>query len=191
MNNLIALNNETYEIIFDKILQKNSIYNNKEFSQISYSNLIELIKELVNLNKEAEYYILKFEGKNIIFKKSNRSKLGLIIISEQKAIKKENLIELSKVYLSNIEKVIADKSINSNLKKGDIIPFINTKDIILQAIEELTIKFIENLRKNKLYAKFVYYNYNPNVVNSMSYKKSKLEPTSVVLYNSNKEQDKM
>lgn len=55
----------------------------------------------------------------------------------------------------------------------------------------MTIKFIDTLRKNKLYPKFIYYNYNPNVFSSISYKKSKMEGNSVILYNSNKEYEKL
>jgi hypothetical protein len=60
----------------------------------------------------------------------------------------------------------------------------------MQSIEELTIKFVDYLRTNKLFAKFIYFNYNPNAVNSIYYKKTKLESTSVILFNSGKDYDK-
>ena len=91
------------------------------------------------------------------------------------------------IFLDSIFCVDIDK--NNDIEGVNFIK--NFKDITLQGIEQLNIMFIEQLRKNKLYAKFIYYNYNPNVSNSISYKKTKLESTSVILYNSNKDQDKM
>jgi hypothetical protein len=87
---------------------------------------------------------------------------------------------MSKILLNNIHQDELSKKVT-----------IKGKDFAMQSIEELTVKFIDYLRTNKLFAKFIYFNYNPNASNSISYKKTKLESTSVILYNSGKENDKI
>jgi hypothetical protein len=184
MNNLIALNKETFEIIFDKVLQKHSMYNSKEFNQNLYTNIIDLIKEIEKLN-HPEYYVLKLDGKIIIYRKSLETKIAILLICEKNSIKRKNLEDLSKVYLAHVEKYLG----NNFTRKQELE--YKSNETTLEAIETLTVKFIELLRKNKLYAKFIYYNYNPNVNSSINYKKTKLESTSVILYNSNKDNDKL
>ena len=198
MNNIIVLNKDTYEILHDKTLNRHSMYNNKEFNQNLYLSILELIKDLDQISTQYnDFYMLKLDGgKSVVYRKSPDSKLAILIICEKKAIKRTNLIEMSKAYLVNIQKSFLTQA-NENIvssalnKKNNFSTLFKTKEFTIQAIEDLTIKFIENLRKNKLYAKFIYYNFNPSVISSMSYKKSKLESTSVILFNSNKDYDKM
>jgi hypothetical protein len=193
MNNLLILNKENYEIILDKTLQKHSMYNDKEFNQNLYTNIIELVKDMDQINSNySDYFFFKIEGgKNVIYKKSRETKLAVLIICDKKAIKKGNLIELSKVYLSGIEKLFLNNLNENSLAKKTNMNLFHTKAFTLQVIEQLTIKHIEDLRNNKLYAKFIYYNYNPSVTSSITYKKTKMESTSVILYNSNKDYEKM
>jgi hypothetical protein len=179
MNNFIIINKDTYEILNDKVLQKHSIYNNKEFNQNLYSNTFDLIKDLEQINC-SEYYILKVESKTIIYRKTKETKVAIVIICDKESMKKQTLIELSKIYTQYIDN-------NNDINGTNLIN--NFKDITLQGIEHLTTQFIDHLRKNKLYAKFLYYNYNPNVFGSISYKKTKTESTSVILYNSDKGND--
>ena len=190
MNNILILNKETYELIQDKVLQKQPNSNNSEFNQNLFLTILELIKDLDQISN-TDYYVLKFEGKTVLYRKSKETKLAILIIVDKKAIKKQSLIDLSKVYMQCIDKEIKQKISDNTIQiKKTNIDF-RTKEFTLQVVEDLTIKFVENLRKNKLYAKFVYYNYNPSVSGSISYKKSKIESTSVILYNSNKEHDRM
>jgi hypothetical protein len=180
MNNFIVINKDSYEIISDKILQKNAMYNTKEFNQNLYSNIFELIKDLEQINN-SEYYILKVENKIIIYRKTKETNVAIIIICDKESMKKQTLIELSKIYAQYIDK-------NNDINATNLMT--NFKDITLYAIEFLTTQFIDELRKSKLYAKFIYFNFNPSVFNSLAYKKTKSESTSVILYNSNKDQDK-
>ena len=87
-----------------------------------------------------------------------------------------------------MSKILLDNIIYDELNQKIIIKI---KEFGLQSIEELTTKFIDYLRSNKLYPKFFYFNYNPNAINSIQSKKSKLESTSVILYNSTKEYEQM
>jgi hypothetical protein len=190
MNNVFILNKETYEVIQEKVFQKNpNAFNAKDLNQNLFSDTIDLIKDLDLLNSN-DYYILKLDNRNIIYRKSKELKLAILIISSKRALKRNSLLEVSKVYLQCIEQNMTTNSENLSLSKKNQIEF-KAKEYTIKAIEELTIKFIENLRKNKLYAKFIYYNYNPNVMSSICYKKTKLESTSVILFNSNKDYDKM
>jgi hypothetical protein len=173
MNNFLILNKNTYEVKVDKPLKKSSITNN----QTLYNNIFELIKDL-ELISTSDHYILKFDSKVVVYRKTKLTDLAIIIVCEKDSVKKQTLLELSKIYTNYLDKM--NDNDGSNLIK-------NFKDVTLQSIEHLTILFIEQLRKTKLYAKFIYYNYNPNVFNSISYKKTKLESTSVVLYNSHKD----
>jgi hypothetical protein len=181
MNNFIIINKDTYEIINDKILQKHSIYNNKEFNQNLYSNIFDLIKDLEQINN-SEYYILKIDNKTIVYRKTKETNVGIVIICDKESMKKQTLVELSKIYAQYVDK-------NNDINATNLIT--NFKDITLVAIEHLTMQFIDLLRNSKLYAKFIYYNYNPNVFATLTYKKTKSESTSVILYNSGKDPDKM
>jgi hypothetical protein len=172
MNNFLILNKNIYEVKVDKPLKKNSISNN----QALYNNIFDMIKDLEQISS-SDHYLLKFDNKVIVYRKTKLTPLAVIIVCEKDSIKKQTLLELSKIYVNYI-----DKEDNEGLY---IIR--NFKDVTLQGIEHLTILFIEQLRKSKLYARFIYYNYNPNVFNSISYKKTKAESTSVVLYNSHKD----
>jgi len=186
MNILLIINQQTYEVLLEKSFIKNQVYSLKD--HVSHSNVIELLKDLDSINSVSEHYVLKLEGgKNILYRKSRESKLGIVIYFDKNLIKRTSLVDLSRVYMQHVDKKFANEI--SKLQSSNII--FQTKEMTVAAIEDLTIKFIENLRKNKLYAKFIYYNFNPNVISSISYKKSKLESTSVILYNSNKDYDKM
>ena len=191
MNNLLILNGENYSIIYEKNIQKNSMYSNKDNNNTNaFSSIIELIKDLDAINSSSEYYVMKLEGgKSVLYRKSKETKFAILIVFDKNIIKRNSMIEMSKVYLSGIEKNYNNKEL-ANASKNNFHLF-KTKEMVMTAIEDLTVKYIENLRKNKLYSKFIYYNYNPNVISSISYKKSKLESTSVILYNSNKDYDKM
>ena len=168
MNNLVIINKKTYEIILDKNLQKQSIYNYKEFNQSLYANIINILKNLDETSISADY-LIKIDSKSISYRRSKESFFAIFIICEKKYFKNESLTDMAKIFLEFLEKMVAEKTEPNNKKLFDF----KIKDIINQIISDLTIKFIEFLRKNKLYCKFIYFNYNPNVVNSLNYKKTK------------------
>ena len=184
MNTILILNKTTYEILQEKIVTKNTFVtpNSKDNS---YSFLIELIKDLDQLNSltksNDDCVTLKLDsGKIMIFRKSQNTNLAVVLICDKKSFKRQSLILMSKILLNHIHQDELTKSIS-----------IKGKDYALQSIEELTIKFIDFLRTNKLFAKFIYFNFNPNATNSIVYKKTKLESTSVILFNSGKDYDRV
>lgn len=184
MNTILIINKTTYEILQEKIVTKNTFVtpNSKDNS---YSFLIELIKDLDQLNSltksNDDCVTLKLDsGKIMIFRKSQNTNLAVVLICDKKSFKRQSLILMSKILLNHIHQDELTKSIS-----------IKGKDYALQSIEELTIKFIDYLRTNKLFAKFIYFNFNPNATNSIVYKKTKLESTSVILFNSGKDYDRV
>lgn len=187
MNNILILNKNSYEILVDKTLRKNSMYNSKEFNQNLYANLINIVKNLDETSLSLDY-IIKVDSKAISYRRSKDSYIALFIICEKKFFKKASLSDMARVFMESLEKMILEKNEPTNNKK--FFDF-KIKEIINQIISDLTIKYIEFLRKNKLYCKFIYFNYNPNVVNSLQYKKTKLDSTSVILYQTNKENEKL
>jgi hypothetical protein len=198
MNTLLVLNKENFEILLEKNFRKSQTtlnpnsQINREASQNYYSNVIGLVQDLDAIDMNEESYMIKLDGgKTVVYRKSMSSIISIILITDKKLFPKNDLIDISKVYLNGVESVFL--KYQSNLEKFKTLNFnhFNFKEMTTKAIDDLTINFIENLRLNKLYAKFIYFNYNQNVVNSISYKKSKLESTSVILYNSHKDYDKM
>lgn len=184
MNTILILNKTTYEILQEKIVTKNTFVtpNSKDNT---YSFLIELIKDLDQLNSltksNDDCVTLKLDsGKIMIFRKSQNTNLAVVLICDKKSFKRQSLVLMSKILLNHIHQDELTKSIS-----------IKGKDYALQSIEELTIKFIDYLRTNKLFAKFIYFNFNPNAINSIVYKKTKLESTSVILFNSGKDYDRV
>ncbi len=187
MNNIVILNKNSYEILVDKILQKNSMYNTKEFNQNLYLNIINIVKNLDETSLSLDY-IVKVDSKAISYRRSKDSYISLFVICEKKYFKKDTLSDMARIFMQFLEKMILEKNETSNNKK--FFDF-KIKEIINQMISDLTIKYIEFLRKNKIYCKFIYLNYNPNVMNSLQNKKTKLDSTSVILHHSNKENEKM
>ena len=185
MNTILVLNKTTYEILDEKIISKNTFVTPASKDN-SYSFLVDLIKDLDQLNNlsssnNEDCISLKLDsGKIMIYRKSQNSNLSVVLICDKKSFKRQSLISMSKILLNNIHQDELSKKVT-----------IKGKDFAMQSIEELTVKFIDYLRTNKLFAKFIYFNYNPNASNSISYKKTKLELTSVILYNSGKENDKI
>jgi len=192
MNNIVVLNKNSYEILSEKSLQSHSMYNQKEFNQNLYANIINIVKNLDETSLSLDF-IIKIENKAIAYRRSKDSFISLFIISEKKYFKKDSLNDMSRIFMEFLEKMILEKNVSSNINQNNNKKFFEfgLKDIINQVISDLTIKYIEFLRKNKLYCKFIYFNYNPNVINSLQYKKTKLDSTSVILYQSNKENEKM
>ena len=184
MNTVLIINKSTFEILQEKIIVKNTFVTPSS-KDTSYSFLIDLVKDLDQLNtltkSNNDCVTLKLDsGKVMIFRKSQNTNLAVVLICDKKSFKRQSLVLMSKILLNHIHQDELTKSIT-----------IKGKDYALQAIEELTVKFIDYLRTNKLFAKFIYFNYNPNATNSISYKKTKLESTSVILFNSGKDYDKI
>ena len=179
METILVLDKTTFEIFSEIKLVNNSFENIPvTSSNQSYVEIIELIKDLVELNKllkpSDDYVIMKLDtGKVVIYRQSPNNNLAVIMICVKKSYKKQSLTILSSIVLNTITYEMPRQ-----------ISF-KVKDFCLQGIEELTTKFIDYLRGNKLFPKFIYFNYNPSAADSINYKKTKLESTSVILYNNN------
>ena len=185
MDTLLVLNKNTFAIIAEKKIINYKFIQPQQINENAYTEIIDLIKDLVELNNllkpSDDYVTMKLDtGKVIIYRQNPKNNLAVVLICEKKSYKKQSLSIISKILLDNIIYDELNQKIN-----------IKVKEFGLQSIEELTTKFIDYLRSNKLYPKFFYFNYNPNAINSINSKKSKLESTSVILYNSTKEYEQL
>ena len=185
MDTMLLLNKNTFAIIAERKIVGNKFVQPQQTNENQYTEIIELIQDLVQLNNllkpSDDYVTMKLDtGKVIIYRQNPKNNLAVVLICEKKSYKKQSLAIMTKILLDNI---IYDE-LNQKI-------IIRVKEFGLQSIEELTTKFIDYLRSNKLYPKFFYFNYNPIAINSIHSKKSKLESTSVILYNSTKEYEQM
>ena len=185
MENLLLLNKNTFTILAERKLQNFKFITPPLSNENPYSEIIELIKDLVQLNNllkpSDDYVIMKLDtGKVVIYRQNPSNNLAVVLICEKKSYKKQSLTIISKILLDNLS--------YDELTQQ---PNFKVKDFGLQSIEELTTKFIDYLRSNKLFPKFFYFNYNPNASNSIQNKKTQLESKSVILYNSSKEYDQV
>ena len=185
MDTMLILNKNSFAIIAERKIVSLKFVQPQQSNENQYTEIIELIQDLVQLNNllkpSDDYVTMKLDtGKVIIYRQNPKNNLAVVLICEKKSYKKQSLAIMSKILLDNI---IYDE-LNQKI-------IIKIKEFGLQSIEELTTKFIDYLRSNKLYPKFFYFNYNPNAINSIQSKKSKLESTSVILYNSTKEYEQM
>ena len=185
MDTLLVLNKNTFAILAERKLVNFKFQSPSISNENPYTEIIELIKDLVQLNNllkpTDDYVTMKLDtGKSIIYRQNPNNNLSVVLICEKKSYKKQSLIIISKILLDNISYDELTQQLNFKIK-----------DFGLQSIEELTTKFIDYLRSNKLFPKFFYFNYNPTASNSIQSKKTKLESTSVILYNSSKEYEQM
>ena len=185
METLLLLNKNTFTILAERKLQNFKFIAPPLSNENPYSEIIELIKDLVQLNNllkpSDDYVIMKLDtGKVVIYRQNPSNNLAVVLICEKKSYKKQSLTIISKILLDNLS--------YDELTQQ---PNFKVKDFGLQSIEELTTKFIDYLRSNKLFPKFFYFNYNPNASNSIQSKKTQLESKSVILYNSSKEYDQV
>jgi len=191
MNNLVFLNKETYETLYEK----NFTNKTKEQEEAFFQTVIQLVKDMDQLDgKNSEFIAIKLDsGRNIFYCKSLETKFSVLILSEKNSYKKQTLLEISRSMLNGYIHFTNTQENSNILKNNKPMPMnnINIKKLAKSAIEQITYKFIDNLKKNKLFTKFVYFNYNTNVVNSIYYKKSKADSTSVILYNTNKDSEKV
>ena len=185
MDTLLILNKNTFEILEERKIVNSKFQETSKINENSYTEIIELVKDLVQLNNllkpSDDYVTMKLDtGKVIIYRQNPTNNLAVLLICEKKSYKKQSLTIISKILLDNI--AYDELNRKSSFK---------IKDFGLQSIEELTTKFIDYLRSNKLFPKFFYFNYNPKASSSILTRKTKLESTSVILYNSSKEYEQM
>ena len=185
METLLILNKTTFAILDERKLLNYKFVSPKNINENQYTEILDLIKDLVQLNNllkpSDDYITMKLDtGKVIVYRQNPKNNLALVLICEKKSYKKQSLAIISKVLLDYITYDESNHKVNFKIK-----------DFGIQCIEELTTKFIDYLKTNKLYPKFFYFNYNPGAINSIQLKKSKLESTSVILYNSSKEYEQM
>lgn len=181
MNSITLLTKDTYEVIQEKVFTK---ANSSKDAMLSTPSVLELVKDIDCLSV-SEFFTIKLENKVLIYRKSKESKLSILIQCDKGKFKSTDLTDISRSILTILEKNYFSESLNKN----HVID-LNIKELIFSSIEELTVNFLELLRKNKLFAKFVYFNYNPSVANAFTYKKIKQESASVILYN-HKENEKL
>ncbi len=189
MYSITLLNKDNYEFIQEKTfgvsLKLNSTINKDNNNLMNSQNgIIDFIKDIDSLST-SDFFTFKMDNRNFIYRKSKDSKLSIILQSD-KRFKPCDLEDISRVMLGMLEKKYFSDSINKA-----IIIESNIKELLFASMEELTVNFLELLRKNKLYAKFVYYNYNPSFSNAFTYKKIKNESASLILYNQKHENDKL
>jgi hypothetical protein len=185
MINIVILNKNSYEVLIDKSFHKQN-HNYKEYSQIFNTNIINIIKNL-DETSNAPNYIIKLDNKAISYRRSSDTFISIFCVCEKKSYKKDSLTDISRVFLDYLEAMIHE---DNNIIKNNKFPDFKIKEILNQIVSDITIKFIEFLRKNKIYSKFIYFNYNINVSNFLNYKKTKIDSTSVILQ-TNKESEKM
>ena len=185
MYSITLLTKDKLEIIQEKVFQYKSNSSTSKDLTIITSSVLDIIKDIDSLTP-SDYFSIVIENKAIVYRKSKESKLALLIQGDKVKFKTSDLEEISRVMLSMLEK----KYFSETLNKSHVIE-INLKELIFASLEELTINFLELLKKSKLYAKFIYFNYNPFFINSFSYKKVKNEAASVILYNQKQENDKL
>ena len=172
--NVGVLKKDNYEIIQEKIFSKQT-------SKDSNLGMLEMLKDIDSLSL-TDFFSVKIENKLIVYRKSKESKLSIIVQTDKNEFKTSQVVDMSRVILSILEK----RYFSENLSKQHVID-LNLKDIFFGSIEELTVNFLEYLRKNKLFARFIYFNYNPSVSGAFTYKKVKQDSASIILNNRNDE----
>lgn len=187
MKSITLLKKDNYEIIQDKAFQSKTKqeYSNKEFTSKEFSNLsiLEMIKDIDSLSL-TDFFSIKVDNRLIIYRKSKESKLAVILTTDKDQFNSSQVINMSKVILSILEK----KYFSETLNKQHVIDY-NLKEILIGCIEDLTVSFLEYLKANKLYAKYIYFNYNPNIASAFVYKKIKQQSASIILYSSGHKND--
>jgi hypothetical protein len=139
MDTLLVLNTNTFAIIAEKKIINYKFIQPQQINENAYREIIDLIKDLVELNNllkpSDDYVTMKLDtGKVIIYRQNPKNNLAVVLICEKKSYKKQSLSIISKILLDNI---VYDE-LNQNIS-------INVKDFGLQSIEELTTKFIDYL----------------------------------------------
>lgn len=180
MLSITLINNDNYDIIQEKYFVKNT---NKEQNLITL-NTIEIIKD-IGLLSNSNNITLKVDNNLIIFVKSKESKLSILIQFENIRYNSTDAIDISKSILGILEK----RYFTENVNKIYVID-LNLKEILFASIEDITASFLEMLRKNKLFAKFLYFNYNPSASGAFKCKKLKQESASVILFNAKSDFEK-
>ena len=148
MESIAILKN--YEIIQEKIF--NNVRGNENKSS-SILSLIETIKDLDSLSI-TNHFTIKLDNKLIVYRKSSESLLSVIIKTDKHSFRTSNVIDISSFILNILEK----KYFAAGLDKRNNLIDYNMKEILFTSIEGITINFIDYLRKNKLYVKFIYFN---------------------------------
>ena len=115
MNTILVLNKTTYEILDEKIISKNTFVTPASKDN-SYSFLVDLIKDLDQLNNlslsNEDCISLKLDsGKIMIFRKSQTNNLAVVLICDKKSFKRQSLISMSKILLNNIQQDRLSKKI--------------------------------------------------------------------------------
>ena len=134
MNNLLILNKENYEILYEKVFLKSSFFSkdfNQSFIPSENNDKIDIIQSIRDLDSFVlnDLITFKLEEKMIIYKKSKESNISIILISEKHVFKKENITRIAGLYIEKI-----DKSISKN--------DLNIKNILSQNLKDFTVSVL-------------------------------------------------
>ena len=107
MDTLLILNKNTFEILEERKIVNSKFQEPSKINQNSYSEIIELIKDLVQLNNllkpSDDYVTMKLDtGKVIIYRQNPTNNLAIVLICEKKSYKKQSLTIISKILLDNL-----------------------------------------------------------------------------------------
>ena len=107
MDTLLVLNKNNFSIIAERKLVNYKFVPPTISNENPYSEIIELIKDLVQLNNllkpSDDYVTMKLDtGKVIIYRQNPSNNLAVILICEKKSYKKQSLTIISKILLDNI-----------------------------------------------------------------------------------------
>ena len=97
METLLVLNKNTYAILAERKIVNHKFQVPSISNENSYSEIIELIKDLVQINNllkpSDDYVIMKLDtGKVIIYRENPSNNLAVILICEKKSYKKQSLM---------------------------------------------------------------------------------------------------
>lgn len=168
MISLVLLKSDDHEIIQEKF------FNKKINVEYESRYLIDMISDIESFMIN-DYLSMNIENKTIVYRRSKESKLAIILQAESDKFKTNSLIILSSSMLGILEK----KYFSDTLTKQTVIEN-NFNEIFFSSVEDLTIDFLDHLKKHKLFTKFIYFNYNPGVNSHFTYKKTKRENSSLM-----------
>ena len=100
MDTLLVLNKNTFAIIAEKKIINYKFIQPQQINENAYTEIIDLIKDLVELNNllkpSDDYVTMKLDtGKVIIYRQNPKNNLAVVLICEKKSYKKQSLFFLT------------------------------------------------------------------------------------------------
>ena len=108
------MNKNTFTILAERKLQNFKFITPPLSNENPYSEIIELIKDLVQLNNllkpSDDYVIMKLDtGKVVIYRQNPSNNLAVVLICEKKSYKKQSLTIISKILIQIITKELTNQ----------------------------------------------------------------------------------